>query len=180
MRGEEEKNAGCLQLCVSDCEEAGCFPISEVFTHVERYFKGPRALIFLDCCFSGTAVGTAFQRAGRVQYGVMTSQMAAQTSTGQWTFTDVSGWWITRRGHRSLFAGPAPPACSSVFRAGTDQRLWPEAGGRLERRWRAVVQRAGYVHGGADGIGGRAAFHERRHQRLPSRVRPRHVRVSGT
>ncbi len=53
----------------------------------ERYFSGARALLFSDCCYSGLLVHEALKRAGRLAYGVMASQMAAQTSTGLWTFT---------------------------------------------------------------------------------------------
>jgi hypothetical protein len=86
-RGEEEGNAGSLQFCQYDCDDAGALPAADVFTAIERYFRGSTALLLADCCYSGFLALEAPRRAGRVSYGVLTSQMASQTSTGQWTFT---------------------------------------------------------------------------------------------
>jgi hypothetical protein len=59
-----------------------------VFATIERHFRGARALLFADCCFSGTLALDAIHRAGRVSCGVLTSSSASRVSTGAWTFTD--------------------------------------------------------------------------------------------
>ena len=85
--GHGDNSAGTLNFCVYDHEEAGALPCGSLFSLAERHYSGARALLFSDCCFSGLLVHEALKRAGRLAYGVMASQMAAQTSTGQWTFT---------------------------------------------------------------------------------------------
>jgi RNA binding chromodomain-containing protein len=56
---------------------------------IEAHFKGSRALLAADCCYSG-ALANAVKRLGsRVSYAVLTSSSASQLSTGNWTFTEA-------------------------------------------------------------------------------------------
>jgi Agenet domain len=55
---------------------------------IERRFPGTTALLFADCCYSGSLGMEAMLRAGRVSYGAITSSLASAISTGAWTFTE--------------------------------------------------------------------------------------------
>lgn len=55
---------------------------------IERYFKGSTAIIALDNCYSGAMADSVHKRPRRVSYGVLTSSLASQESTGNWTFTE--------------------------------------------------------------------------------------------
>jgi hypothetical protein len=55
---------------------------------IERYFKGSRAFIALDNCYSGALVEAITKRTNRVSYAALTSSTANQSSTGEWTFTE--------------------------------------------------------------------------------------------
>jgi len=66
----------------------GGWPIPDVFSTIERRFPGKTALLFADCCYSGTLGTEAMLRAGRVSYGAITSSLACTVSTGSWTFTE--------------------------------------------------------------------------------------------
>jgi hypothetical protein len=66
----------------------GQWPIPDVISAIERRFAGSTALLFADCCYSGSLGMEAMQRAGRVSYGALTSSLASTMSTGAWTFTE--------------------------------------------------------------------------------------------
>jgi RNA binding chromodomain-containing protein/agenet domain-containing protein len=66
----------------------GRWPIPDVFSMIERRFPGTTALLFADCCYSGSLGMEAMLRAGRVSYGAITSSLASAISTGAWTFTE--------------------------------------------------------------------------------------------
>jgi len=54
----------------------------------ERAFKGKRAILTADCCYSGGLALEALFRAGRISYAAVTSSQSGAESTGAWTFTD--------------------------------------------------------------------------------------------
>jgi len=56
---------------------------------VERYFKGSRAFLTADCCYSGSLAQQARRLGQRVSYACLTSSSASQLSTGNWTFTEM-------------------------------------------------------------------------------------------
>lgn len=56
---------------------------------IERYFRGERAFLTADCCFSGALAERARQAAGRISYAVFTSATSDKVSTGNWTFTET-------------------------------------------------------------------------------------------
>ncbi len=73
------------------------WPVPDVFSTIERWFPGKTALLFADCCYSGSLVTDAMLRAGRVSYGAITSSLACTVSTGAWTFTECSDRRVARR-----------------------------------------------------------------------------------
>ena len=66
----------------------GGWPVADIFSSIERRFAGTTALLFADCCYSGSLGTEAMLRAGRVSYGVLTSSLACTVSTAAWTFTE--------------------------------------------------------------------------------------------
>jgi hypothetical protein len=55
---------------------------------IDRNFRGSRALLTLDNCYSGALAETVLSRHNRVSYAVLTSSTSDQSSTGEWTFTE--------------------------------------------------------------------------------------------
>ena len=56
---------------------------------IERSFKGSQAIIAMDNCYSGAMATAVKSKPRRVSYAVMTSSLASQESTGNWTFTEA-------------------------------------------------------------------------------------------
>jgi len=56
---------------------------------VERYFKGSRAFLTADSCYSGSLAEQARRTSRRVSYAVLTSSSANELSTENWTFTEM-------------------------------------------------------------------------------------------
>lgn len=55
---------------------------------IERHFGGSRALLLADCCHSGSLADAVAQGTDRIGYAVLTSSLASELSTGNWTFTE--------------------------------------------------------------------------------------------
>ena len=64
------------------------WPVDSIPATIERFFKGSRAFIALDNCYSGALVEAVTKRTNRVSYAALTSSTANQSSTGEWTFTE--------------------------------------------------------------------------------------------
>ena len=56
---------------------------------IEKYFKGSRAFLTADCCYSGSLAQQARRLSQRVSFACLTSSSASQLSTGNWTFTEM-------------------------------------------------------------------------------------------
>jgi hypothetical protein len=56
---------------------------------VEKYFKGSRAFLTADCCYSGSLSQQVRRLNQRVSFACLTSSSASQLSTGNWTFTEM-------------------------------------------------------------------------------------------
>ncbi|HKS27437.1 MAG TPA: hypothetical protein VJS44_06435 [Pyrinomonadaceae bacterium] len=56
---------------------------------IERFFKGERAFLTADCCYSGALAERVRALSGRVSYAVFTSATSDKVSTGNWTFTET-------------------------------------------------------------------------------------------
>ena len=70
-------------------EDVPGWPMDSIPTSIERYFKGSRALLVLDNCYSGALADAVRARAdSSVSYAVLASSSADQPSTGEWTFTE--------------------------------------------------------------------------------------------
>ena len=56
---------------------------------IDRYFKGSRALLTADSCYSGSLAAQIRKTNHRVSYASLTSSSANQLSTENWTFTEM-------------------------------------------------------------------------------------------
>ena len=56
---------------------------------IEKSFRGSRAFLALDNCYSGALAEAVTGRRNRVSYAVLTSAPSDQSSTAEWTFTEA-------------------------------------------------------------------------------------------
>jgi hypothetical protein len=56
---------------------------------IERYFKGSRAFLTSDSCYSGSLAQQARRFGQNVSYACLTASSASELSTGNWTFTET-------------------------------------------------------------------------------------------
>lgn len=60
-----------------------------IIRDIDRYFKGSRALLTADSCYSGSLAAQIRKTYHRVSYAALTSSSANQLSTENWTFTEM-------------------------------------------------------------------------------------------
>lgn len=63
--------------------------VPSIFNTIERNFRGSRALVIADCCYSGALADEAVRRRSSISYAVLTSARSDSLSTAEWTFTDA-------------------------------------------------------------------------------------------
>lgn len=63
--------------------------IASIPVTIEARFKGSRAFLAADCCYSGVLGAEVKRQASRVSFACLTSSSASQLSTGNWTFTEA-------------------------------------------------------------------------------------------
>src|SRR3989442_10477840 len=56
---------------------------------IEKYFKGSRAFLTADCCYSGSLAQQTQKLGHRVSYATLASASASHVSTENWTFTEM-------------------------------------------------------------------------------------------
>jgi hypothetical protein len=62
---------------------------ASIVKDIETNFKGSRAFLTADCCYSGSLVQQAQRLSQHVSFACLTSSSASQLSTGNWTFTET-------------------------------------------------------------------------------------------
>ncbi len=72
-----------------DSEDTVGWATDEIVRDIEKYFKGSRALLTADTCFSGSLAQTTRQLGQRVSYATLASATSNHTSTENWTFTEM-------------------------------------------------------------------------------------------
>jgi uncharacterized caspase-like protein len=70
-------------------DEVSGWSTESIVRDIERLFKGSRAWLTADCCFSGSLSEQVRRSGQRVSYASLTSSSAGQESTGNWTFTEM-------------------------------------------------------------------------------------------
>lgn len=63
--------------------------MTEIPRAIEAAFRGDRALLLADACYSGVLAAEVKRQAARVSYAVFTSSLASASSTENWTFTEA-------------------------------------------------------------------------------------------
>ncbi len=70
-------------------ESVGGWATDAIVRDIEKYFRGSRALLTADTCYSGSLAAQAQRIGHRVSYASLTSSSSNQESTGNWTFTEM-------------------------------------------------------------------------------------------
>jgi hypothetical protein len=89
--GYKDEDTGEAYLASYDAGDPGIpgWHVASIPESIERRFKGDRAFLVLDNCYSGALVESVRARARRVSYAVLTSASSNQVSTAEWTFTEI-------------------------------------------------------------------------------------------
>lgn len=89
--GYQDEDSGDTYLASWDAGDEGVrgWAVHSIPASIERHFKGDRALIVLDNCYSGALTRTVRRMQSRVSYAVLTSSTSNQVSTANWTFTEI-------------------------------------------------------------------------------------------
>lgn len=89
--GYQDEESGDTYLASWDAGDDGVrgWAVHSIPDSIERHFKGDRALIVLDNCYSGALTRTVRRMESRVSYAVLTSSTSNQVSTANWTFTEI-------------------------------------------------------------------------------------------
>jgi hypothetical protein len=86
--GYKDENARAFMASYDASETTEGWAMDSVPDTLEKYFRGSNAMIALDICYSGAMADALKSKPRRVSYAVMTSSLASQESTGNWTFTE--------------------------------------------------------------------------------------------
>jgi hypothetical protein len=86
-KSEDEKTT--YFATYDDSEDTVGWATDAIIGDIEKYFKGSRALLTADTCFSGTLAQQTRQLGRRVSYATLASATSNQTSTENWTFTEM-------------------------------------------------------------------------------------------
>jgi hypothetical protein len=70
-------------------EDTDGWATDSIVRDIEKYFKGNRALLTADTCYSGSLTADVQRLGRRVSYASLTSSSANHTSTENWTFTEM-------------------------------------------------------------------------------------------
>lgn len=70
-------------------EDVEGWAVDSIVSDIEKYFKGSRALLTADTCYSGSLAAQTQSPGRRVSYASLTSSSASQESTENWTFTEM-------------------------------------------------------------------------------------------
>lgn len=68
--------------------EKSAWSIPSIFDAIEKGFRGNRAFLSADCCYSGSLGVEAAKRKTSLAYACLSSSQASTVSTGNWTFTE--------------------------------------------------------------------------------------------
>jgi hypothetical protein len=72
----------------TDSERNQGWLVNTIPATIARCFRGTHALLLVDCCYSGSLAEAVAQQSGRMAYACLTSSLASELSTGNWTFTE--------------------------------------------------------------------------------------------
>ena len=90
--GAQDDDTGKIYFASYDADDdlqRTAWSVPSIFNTIERNFRGSRALVIADCCYSGALADEAARRKTSISYGVLTSARSDSLSTAEWTFTDA-------------------------------------------------------------------------------------------
>ena len=83
-----DSGAACLACYDAGAEGCPDWQMASLPALIEQHFPGDHALLAADCCYSGCLADAVTAHRGRVSYACLTSSLASESSTGNWTFTE--------------------------------------------------------------------------------------------
>ncbi|MFL5801498.1 MAG: agenet domain-containing protein [Roseiflexaceae bacterium] len=86
--GKADDGAAYFASYDTDCDANQGWVVDTIPATIERCFTGSRALLLADCCYSGTLADAVTRLDGTVSYACLTSSLASELSTGNWTYTE--------------------------------------------------------------------------------------------
>ncbi len=89
--GFRDRTSGQIWFANYDAGAAAtsAWNVPSIFKTIDARFRGRKALLMADCCYSGALYDLARTHAdSRISYAVLTSSYSHNSSTGNWTFTD--------------------------------------------------------------------------------------------
>ena len=92
FRDHKKREVHFANYDATDGDDA--WPVKQIFDTIEKGFRGQRALLMADCCYSGALVDELLRREPAIACGCLCSSFSHNSSTGEWTFSDVllKGW----------------------------------------------------------------------------------------
>ncbi|HYJ45301.1 MAG TPA: caspase family protein, partial [Pyrinomonadaceae bacterium] len=90
--GARDEETGTVYFANYDADDdlaRTAWSVPSIFNSIERNFKGSRALLIADCCYSGALADEAVRRRTSIAYAALASARSDSTSTGEWTFTET-------------------------------------------------------------------------------------------
>ena len=82
--GHRDEKTGLTSFRLFD----GLWKLPDLFASLEKDFRGAKAMLFADCCYSGSLAHEALLRTARVPCSVLASTQSSSISTNEWTFTE--------------------------------------------------------------------------------------------
>jgi hypothetical protein len=86
-QSDDEKKTFFATYDASD-NRAG-WPVDAIVGTIARKFRGDRVILAADCCFSGALVDRVRRTRSRQSFACFASSTSKDSSTGNWTFTEM-------------------------------------------------------------------------------------------
>jgi hypothetical protein len=86
--GKTDDAAAYFASYDTDCERNQGWLVESIPATIARCFGGARVLLLADCCYSGSLGEATARQPGHGAYACLTSSLASELSTGNWTFTE--------------------------------------------------------------------------------------------
>src|SRR5205085_9783104 len=90
--GARDDETGTVYFANYDADDdlaRTAWSVPSIFNTIERNFRGSRALLIADCCYSGALADEALRRRTSTAYAALTSSRSNSLSTAEWTFTET-------------------------------------------------------------------------------------------
>jgi Agenet domain/Caspase domain len=86
--GKTDDAAAYFASYDTDCERNQGWLVDSIPATITRCFGGARVLLLADCCYSGSLAAALTGQHKHGAYACLTSSLASELSTGNWTFTE--------------------------------------------------------------------------------------------